>query len=131
MVEVPSRPGDADLERRWRAIEGKLDAASDALARQGSVATRSTPGGTRVYSVRYVAEEGGRRRQKAVYLGVSPALADKARALIRRYRQRERWARETEAAARFATASGALLRRLSAGPGSPSGGSSRRPGRPC
>jgi len=130
MVELPSRPEVTDLERRWRAIEPKLADASDALARQGSVAARSTPAGVTVFSVRYVAEEGGRRRQKAVYLGSSPALADKARALIRRYRQRERWARETEAAARFATASGALLRRLSAGPGATAGGASLRLGRP-
>ena len=130
MGEVPPRPEGGDPERRWRAIEEKLDAASDALARQGSVAARSTPAGVTVFSVRYVAEEGGRRRQKAVYLGSSPALAERARALIRRYRERERWARETEAAARFATASGALLRRLLAGPGSPSGGSSRRSGKP-
>ena len=131
MVDVPPLPGDTDLERRWRAIEAKLDAASGLLGRQGSVAARSTPAGVTVFSVRYVAEEGGRRRQKAVYLGANLALAERARALILRYRRRERWAVETEAAARFATASGALLRRLSAGPGSPSGGSSRRPGRPC
>ena len=80
-------PRDADLERRWRAIEAKLDAASESLARQGSVAARSTPAGVTVFSVRYVAEEGGRRRQKAVYLGASPALAERARALIRRYRR--------------------------------------------
>jgi len=131
MIEAPPLPGDMDLERRWRAIEPKLADASDALARQGSVAARSTPAGVTVFSVRYVAEEGGRRRQKAVDLGANLALAERARALILRYRRRERWAVETEAAARFATASGALLRRLSIGPGSPSGGSSRRPGRPC
>ena len=129
MVDVPPLPGDTDLERRWRAIEPKLADACDALARQGSVAARSTPAGVTVFSVRYVAEEGGRRRQKAVYLGASPVLAERARALIRRFRAEERWARETEAAARFATASGALLRRLSAGPGSPAGRSSVRPGR--
>ncbi len=129
MIEAPPLPGDMDLERRWRAIEEKLDAASGSLARQGSVAARSTPAGVTVFSVRYMAEEGGRQRQKAVYLGASPALAEKARALIRRYRRRERWARETEAAACFATASGALLRRLLSGPGSPSGKSSRSPGR--
>ncbi len=123
MVELPSRPEVTDLERRWRAIEPKLADASDALARQGSVAARSTPAGVTVFSVRYVAEEDGRRRQRAVYLGASPALADRARALIRRFRAEERWAQETEAAARFATASSALLRRLLAGPGRPPGGS--------
>ncbi len=129
MIEAPPLPGDMDLERRWRVIEAKLTAASGSLARQGSVAARSTPAGVTVFSVRYMAEEDGRRRQRAVYLGSSPALAERARTLIRRYRQRERWARETEAAARFATASGALMRRLLAGPGSPLGSSSRRPGR--
>jgi len=130
MGEVRARPEDTDLERRWRAIEEKLDAASGLLGRQGSVAARSTPAGVTVFSVRYMADEGGRRRQRAVYLGANPALAERARALIRRYRRRERWARETEASARFATASGALMRRLLARPGSPSGGQSRRRGRP-
>ena len=129
MGETPPRPEEGDLERRWRAIEAKLDAASGLLGRQGSVAARSTPAGVTVFSVRYMAEEGGRRRQRAVYLGSSPVLAERARALIRLYRRRERWARETEAAARFAIASGALMRRLLAGPGSPYGKSSRGPGR--
>jgi len=101
-----------DLEWRWRAIEPKLADASDALARQGSVAARSTPAGVTVFSVRYVAEEGGRRRQKAVYLGASPALAERARSRIGHYRELERQAREVEQAARFVAGCGALLRRM-------------------
>ena len=130
MGDVRSRPEDTDLERRWRAIEGKLDAASDSLARQGSVAARSTPAGVTVFAVRYAADEGGRRRQKAIYLGASPALAERARDLIRRYRRRERWAEETEAAARFATVTGALMRRLLALPGARPGESSQRSASP-
>ena len=72
MVEAPPRPGDTDLERRWRAIEPKLADASEALARQGSVAARSTPAGVTVFSVRYVAEEGGRRIQKPSTWGRAP-----------------------------------------------------------
>ena len=64
----------------------------------------------------FVAEEGGRRRQRAVYLGASPELARRARALIRRHRERVRerkcLAREVEASCRFVAASAVLLRRL-------------------
>ncbi len=123
MGEAPPRPEDMDPERRWRAIVEKLDAASGSLARQGSVAARSTPGGLRVYSVRYMAEEGGRRRQRAIYLGSDGVLIRRARALIGQYRERERQAREVELAARFVAASAAILRRMASM-------SHRRPARP-
>jgi len=103
--------GDArDLERRWAAIRGRMEAASETLARRGSVASRLTGGGLRVFSVRY--REPGVGRQRAIYLGGDGLLVRRARALIAAFRERERQVREVEEAARFATASGALLRRL-------------------
>ena len=73
-----------------------------ALARQGSVASRRTAAGTLVFSVRYVAVEAGRRKQKSIYLGAEPDLARRAAELIR---ERREWAREAEGAARLAAAS--------------------------
>ena len=87
-----------------------MEAASEVLARRGSIASRLTGGGLRVYSVRYA--EPGSKRQRAVYLGGDGELLRRARALIVAFRERERQVREVEEAARFAAASGAFLRRL-------------------
>jgi len=103
-------PEARDLESRWAAVRGRMEAASEVLARRGSIASRLTGGGLRVYSVRYA--EPGSRRQRAIYLGVAGELVDRARALIGAYREWERQTREVEEAARFAAASGAFLRRL-------------------
>ena len=87
-----------------------MEAAAEVLARRGSVASRRTDAGLRVYSVRY--REPGQRRQRAVYLGADAELVRRARALIEGYRERERRVKEVEAAARFTAGSAALLRRL-------------------
>lgn len=100
-----------DLERRWASIRGRMEAASDILARRGSIASRLTPAGTRVCSLRY--PEPGRGRQRAVYLGPEGSeLVRRARALLGRYREEDRRAREIEEVARFMGASSALLRRV-------------------
>ncbi len=87
-----------------------MEAASEVLARRGSIASRLTGGGLRVYAVRF--KEPGEQRQRAIYLGADRELVRRARALIGAYRQRESQAREVEVAARFAAASGAFVRRL-------------------
>jgi hypothetical protein len=86
-----------------------MEAAAEVLARRGSIASRLTGGGLRVYSVRF--REPGQRRQRAVYLGENGELVRRARALIERYREQERRVREVEAMARFTAASGVMLRR--------------------
>jgi hypothetical protein len=103
-------PDTFDLERRWAAIRGRMEAAAEVLARRGSIASRLTGGGLRVYSVRF--SEPGQRRQRAVYLGRDGELVRRARALIEGYRERERRVHEVEAMARFTAGSAALLRRL-------------------
>jgi hypothetical protein len=103
-------PDALALERRWAAVREQMEAAAEVLARQGSIASRRTAAGLRVFSVRYVAP--GEKRQRAVYLGRDGELVHWARALIAGYRERERRVKEVEAAARFTAASGALLRRL-------------------
>ena len=87
-----------------------MEAAAEVLARRGSIASRLTGGGLRVYSVRF--REPGQRRQRAVYLGENGDLVRRARALIEGYREQERRVREVEAMARFTAGSAALLRRL-------------------
>ena len=87
-----------------------MEAAAEVLARRGSIASRLTGGGLRVYSVRF--REPGQRRQRAIYLGKDGALVRRARALIAGYRERERRVREVEASCRFVAASAALLRRV-------------------
>jgi hypothetical protein len=103
-------PDVFDLERRWANVRGQMEAAAEVLARRGSVASRLTAAGLRVYAVRF--REPGQRRQRAVYLGKDGALVHRARALIERYRERERRVKEVEAAARFTAASSVLLCRL-------------------
>ena len=103
-------PDALDLESRWAAVREQMEAAAEVLARRGSIASRLTGGGSRVYSVRF--REPGQRRQRAVYLGEDGELVRRARALIEQYREQERRVKEIQAAARFTAASGALLRRL-------------------
>ena len=55
-------PDALDLERRWAGVRGRMEAAAEVLARRGSIASRLTGGGLRVYSVRYAAP--GERRQQ-------------------------------------------------------------------
>jgi hypothetical protein len=102
------------VERRWADIRGRMEAASEVLSLRGSIASRLTPGGTRVYSVRF--SERGEKRQRAVYLGPDGELVRRARALIQAYRERERQVREVEEAARFVVGCGALLRRMPSTP---------------
>jgi hypothetical protein len=103
-------PDALDLERRWAAVREQMEAAAEVLARRGSIASRLTAAGLRVYSVRF--REPGQRRQRAVYLGKDGELVSRARALIEGYRERERRVREVEAMARFTAGSTALLRRV-------------------
>ena len=99
-----------DLERRWATVRGRMESAADVLIRQGSIASRLTGGGLRVYSVRY--KEPGERRQRAIYLGSDGDLVNRARALLGAYRERERQVKEVEEVARFAIASSAFVRSL-------------------
>jgi hypothetical protein len=66
VADGATRPAGRDRERRWVEVRGRMEAVADLLSRQGSVATRTTPAGSRVNSVRFVEVIGGRRRQRAV-----------------------------------------------------------------
>jgi hypothetical protein len=103
-------PDAFDPERRWTAVREQMEAAAEVLARRGSIASRLTGGGLRVYSIRF--REPGQRRQRAIYLGKDGDLVRRASALLEGYRERERRVREVEAMARFTVGSAGLLRRL-------------------
>ncbi len=114
MRDGRSLPDGRDIERRWAGIRGRMEAASEVLSLRGSIASRLTPGGTRVYSVRF--SERGETRQRAIYLGADGELVRRARALIQAYRERERQVREVEEAARFVVGCSVFLRRMPSTP---------------
>jgi hypothetical protein len=112
MTNATDQAADPDLEGRWAAIEAKLAAAADRLVRQGTMVRKVTSAGGEVWAIRYVDEEGGARVQRSIYVGGNPELVDRARRLLGRYRERQRWPEEVAAYARLALATKALARRL-------------------
>ncbi len=118
MTEALAEAHDGDLEARWDAILCKLETNADALARQGSLLAKSARG-RRVWAVRFVAMEGGRRVQKAIYIGGDevPELIERTASLLEEYRRMGRWADEVEGYARLAARSGSIARRMAAGRG--------------
>ena len=111
MVGTTPRSHRADLEHRWAAIRAKLEAHADDLATQGVLVSR-VASGRRVWKVRFVIREGGRRVHKAVYIGNQPELLERARRLLELYRAQGRWGEEVAAFARFAGSVSGLARRL-------------------
>ncbi len=120
MTETRTPTNAADLETRWDSILRKLEAHADVLANQGSLVAKDARG-RRVWAVRFVAEEGGRRVHKSVYIGGDdmPELIEQARSLLEEYRGTGRWADEVERYARMAARAGGIARHLAAGRGRP------------
>ena len=123
MTTTTSRSRSADLERRWAAIRSKLEAHADDLATQGVLVSR-VASGRKVWRVRFVIREGGRRVHKAVYVGdASPSCSSVPVGSWSCIGLQGRWGEEVAAFARFAASVSGLARRL------PSGGSLRRESR--
>ena len=112
MTRATSCSHSADLERRWAALRVKLEAHADDLATQGVLVSR-VAAGRRVWKVRFVVREGGRRVHRAIYVGGDdqPELLERARRLLEVYRAQGRWGQEVAAFARFAAAFIGLARR--------------------
>lgn len=108
----------ADPEARWATLRLKLEANADVLARRGTLVAKVSRG-RRVWVVRFVVEEGGRRVHRSVYVGGDdvPELIERARSLLEEYRRTGRWAEEVEGYARLAARAGGIVRRLAAGRG--------------
>ena len=115
MTTTTSCSHSADLERRWAVIRSKLEAHADDLATQGVLVSR-VASGRRVWKVRFVVREGGRRVHRAIYVGGDdqPELLERARRLLELYRAQGRWGEEVAAFARFAASVIGLARRLPA-----------------
>ena len=117
MTETRTPTDVADLETRWVTIKLKLEPNADVLARQGTLVVKEARG-RRVWAVRFVAEEGGRRPHKSIYIGGDvPELIARTGSLLEEYRRMGRWADEVEGYARLAARSGSIARRMAAGRG--------------
>jgi len=120
MTEVPAEAHDGDLEARWDAILCKLEANANVLARQGTLVAKDARG-RRVWAVRFVADEGGRRAHRSIYIGGDevPELIERTRLQLQEYRRAARWAEEVEGFARVAARAGGIARLLASSRGRP------------
>ncbi len=116
MIEIPAEAHDGDLEARWDAIRGKLEANANMLATQGSLVAKDARG-RRVWAVRFTEVVAGRRVQRSIYVGNDdvPELIERVRHLLEQYRRQARWADEVEGYARTAARAGKIARLLAAG----------------
>jgi hypothetical protein len=102
--------GEAD---RWRQIEEVFRQNAPHLIRQGTILSKQVAG-RRTWVLRFVVHQDGRTVHRSVFLcrDDEPALLEKARDLLKRYRERAGWAKELALFARIAGAARAALRRL-------------------
>jgi hypothetical protein len=107
---VPTPP--SDRERRWAALQEKLDRVAEALVGQGSLVRKTTPSGRETWRIRFVDTSGGKRVHRSLHVGTDPQLVRRARHLLGRYRQRQRWPAEIATYVRLAGSVGAVARRL-------------------
>jgi hypothetical protein len=101
----------AGVEARWERLRARLDALSEVLSRQGTLA-RKTARGKFVWRVRYyAAAPGGRRMQRSLHVGSDHELVARTRALLEAFRERRQLVRETGELVRLAAAFSAAVRR--------------------
>ena len=107
---VPTPP--SDRERRWAALQEKLDRVAETLIGQGTLVRKTMPSGRKTWRIRFVDTSGGKRVHRSLHVGTDPQLVRRARHLLGRYRQRQRWPEEIATYARLAGSVGAVARRL-------------------
>jgi hypothetical protein len=107
---VPTSP--SDRERRWAALQEKLDRVAETLIGQGALVRKAMPSGRKTWVVRFVDTSGGKRVHRSLHVGTDPQLVRRARQLLGRYRQRRRWPAEIATYVRLAGSVGAVARRL-------------------
>jgi hypothetical protein len=107
---VPRPP--SDRERRWAALQAKLDLVAEAIIGQGTLVRKTMPSGRATWRIRYVDTSGGKRVHRSLHVGTDPQLVRRARHLLGRYRQRRRWPEEIATYVRLAGSVGAIARRL-------------------
>jgi hypothetical protein len=107
---VPTPP--SDRERRWAALQEKLDRVAETLIGQGTLVRKTMPSGRKTWVIRYVDTSGGKRVHRSLHVGTDPQLVRRARHLLGQYRQRQRWPAEIATYVRLAGSVGALVRQL-------------------
>ena len=99
-------------EGRWQVIAAKMAAQAHLLARQGALASRAGPR-RREWSVRFTEQlVDGRSVQRAIYVGSDPVVVQKARDLLKHYRQRRRWPEELARYTRYSASMMHMIRQL-------------------
>ena len=112
MPETTSQTLASDRERRWIALQEKLDGVAETLIGQGTLVRKATPSGRTTWVIRYVETSGGKRVHRSVYVGADPGLVRRVRQLLGRYRERQRWPEEIATYVRLAGSVSAVARRL-------------------
>ena len=112
MPETTLQTPASDRERRWAALEQKLDRVAETLIGQGTLLRKTMRSGRKTWVVRYVDMTGGKRVHRSFHVGTDPHLVRRARQLLSQYRQRQRWPEEIATYVRLAGSVGAVARRL-------------------
>ena len=107
---VPMPP--SDRERRWAALQEKLDLVAETLIGQGTLVRKTMPSGRQTWVIRFVDASGGKRVHRSLHVGTDLQLVRRARHLLGRYRQRQGWPEEIATYVRLAGSVAALARRL-------------------
>ena len=115
MTESRTSADVADIEARWAAIQARLEANAEVLAKRGTLVAKEARG-RRVWVVRFLIQEGARRVHRSIYVGGDdvPELIARTSSLLEEYRRMRRWADEVEGYARLAARAGGVTRRMAA-----------------
>jgi hypothetical protein len=103
------------MAARWRKIQETLEHHAHHLRKQGSLVSKPTASGRRVWVVRFWIESQGRSVCRSIYIGGDdqPELLARTRELLKHYRERATWAKEIATYSRLVAVANATLKRLS------------------
>jgi hypothetical protein len=101
----------ADLEERWRTIEGKILAAAGLLERGGALSQKDDRGAP-VWRLRYRERLAtGQVVMRAIWLGRNVEVVRRARILLERCRQKGGWRKEIAALCDLSATAAAVVGR--------------------
>ena len=120
----------ADLEERWRTIEGKILAAAHLLERGGALSLKDDRGGP-VWRLRFRDRSPtGKLVERTIRIGKNPELVRRARELLERCHQRGAWRTEIAGLSRLSAVAVATVKRTIAREGRSAGHKRSRRKRP-
>lgn len=104
---------DIHQEDRWSIIRRKMEGKAATLRRQGSIVSRMARS-RRVWALRFRECDGGKQKQRAIYIGGDdqPELLRRARKLLKNYQEQTHWPKEIAHYAKVAAAIDAVTRRF-------------------